>query len=514
MARNKIIYGNETLIDLSGDTAKESDVAQGKTFHKADGSQATGTATGGGTAITPSNSSPVALTKDSSYVIEDNDGYAIESYEDLTVDSSVKTIQSGELYKSDKTAYVSNCSDLGSNRFDIVSGRKFIGKNGQKWTGSRPSFYLYNQEEVVKYYPDVISTKSKKTLFYFGNGCPVYISRSSNNASINFSALKSDGETESVITICSPGASYIDTFQIDDFHYVTDRLVIIEYSYNTSATARSTKYIRGISIKTDGTLVLGTSITGSVGSSATTTVNSKLIPSLFGDDYSYFRLWSVTTISTGAMAIYAAKSFMIASTGAFTNSQSANIVSISSDVDTECPALSYESISRGGFFYRNASGVDYICLIPSYNDTGNRNLTLDVADSSGELASIGIENHFVLGLSKGGYLVTAKNFPSFKYWRIYIWSLDLTSTSNIMSLVNTMIISYPNKEGIYKIISFVNNIITFRGYDTGCCNRYDIATASNKIMVNNNNFMTKALYVAPPYFYANSDLFNLVGTIS
>lgn len=47
MARNKIIYGNETLIDLSGDTARESDVALGKIFHKADGSQATGTATGG-----------------------------------------------------------------------------------------------------------------------------------------------------------------------------------------------------------------------------------------------------------------------------------------------------------------------------------------------------------------------------------------------------------------------------------------------------------------------------------
>lgn len=47
MARNKIIYGNETLIDLTEDTAQESDVAQGKTFHKADGSQATGTATGG-----------------------------------------------------------------------------------------------------------------------------------------------------------------------------------------------------------------------------------------------------------------------------------------------------------------------------------------------------------------------------------------------------------------------------------------------------------------------------------
>lgn len=41
--RNKVIYGNETLIDLTGDTATASDVAVGKTFHLASGKQATGT---------------------------------------------------------------------------------------------------------------------------------------------------------------------------------------------------------------------------------------------------------------------------------------------------------------------------------------------------------------------------------------------------------------------------------------------------------------------------------------
>lgn len=40
---NKIIYGNETLIDLTSDTATASDVASGKTFHLASGVQATGT---------------------------------------------------------------------------------------------------------------------------------------------------------------------------------------------------------------------------------------------------------------------------------------------------------------------------------------------------------------------------------------------------------------------------------------------------------------------------------------
>lgn len=39
---NKIIYGNNTLIDLTGDTATAADVLSGKTFHLASGVQATG----------------------------------------------------------------------------------------------------------------------------------------------------------------------------------------------------------------------------------------------------------------------------------------------------------------------------------------------------------------------------------------------------------------------------------------------------------------------------------------
>lgn len=40
---NKVSYGNKILIDLTSDTAIASDVAVGKTFHLASGSQATGT---------------------------------------------------------------------------------------------------------------------------------------------------------------------------------------------------------------------------------------------------------------------------------------------------------------------------------------------------------------------------------------------------------------------------------------------------------------------------------------
>lgn len=43
MAINKVVFGNETLIDLTTDTADESKVASGYKFHKANGAQATGT---------------------------------------------------------------------------------------------------------------------------------------------------------------------------------------------------------------------------------------------------------------------------------------------------------------------------------------------------------------------------------------------------------------------------------------------------------------------------------------
>jgi len=47
MAINKVVYGNDTLIDLTSDTVTEDKVLDGYTFHDASGTLRTGTGSGG-----------------------------------------------------------------------------------------------------------------------------------------------------------------------------------------------------------------------------------------------------------------------------------------------------------------------------------------------------------------------------------------------------------------------------------------------------------------------------------
>ena len=65
---NKVVLGNDVLLDLTADTATAADVAEGKTFHLASGALATGTASGGngvevfyGTCATPASTAAKAV---------------------------------------------------------------------------------------------------------------------------------------------------------------------------------------------------------------------------------------------------------------------------------------------------------------------------------------------------------------------------------------------------------------------------------------------------------------------
>lgn len=67
MAKNKVVYNGETLIDLSGDTVTSAaHIMAGYVGHLADGTQVTGTGSGGGSVnietVTVSNSSNTATS--------------------------------------------------------------------------------------------------------------------------------------------------------------------------------------------------------------------------------------------------------------------------------------------------------------------------------------------------------------------------------------------------------------------------------------------------------------------
>lgn len=70
MAINKVVYAGNTLLDVSSDTAQPSDVLAGKTFHKNDGTQASGSLsiTSEAKTCTPSSSQQVIEPTNADYL--------------------------------------------------------------------------------------------------------------------------------------------------------------------------------------------------------------------------------------------------------------------------------------------------------------------------------------------------------------------------------------------------------------------------------------------------------------
>lgn len=464
---NKILYGNETLIDLSGDTARESDVSLGKTFHKADGSQATGTATGGGTAITPSDSSPVPLTKDSSYTIENNGGYAV-TFDESTVSKN-----------------------------DVIKNKKYVDENGVH-TGTRPYGYIYEHDYVCNYSWDYF------TDFCFLGNYLVSMEKSTDNKSVILSTIKSDGITKSSITICSPGVSYIDSFVVMGVHYFTTNAMLIEYQYKTSSTAYTAIYARIICIKNDGTLVLGSQVSTTSTPASTEEVDGMLIPDLLDNGVSFLRVHSRKNKSNSTYTLIIVDTVCNIYSTSISFSNSADLYGNS--FGYYCPVLYHNNnsgyaASKGGLFYTNTSNVDYILLRYKNGYNGMRNITLDDADSSGFLASIGSLNHFVLGMTQNGFLVTAKKVNNL-LWVIYLFYLDFTNATNIMS----KFIEF-NINSIYDIISFENNIITFKNGD-----RYQYCESKKTFKkIYSTTLKTKTLGLEKPLIGVGGNLFNMVG---
>lgn len=146
MATNKVVYGNTTLIDLTGDTAEASDVASGKIFHNKAGVQQTGTATiVTPTSITPSNSSPASMSANGIYKPTAS-GYAISSYSSVAPsNSSPPSLSNGSIYKPSANGYaISSYSSItpSSSGAYFSSGMIKMSSSGYAYS-SKPSILTH-----------------------------------------------------------------------------------------------------------------------------------------------------------------------------------------------------------------------------------------------------------------------------------------------------------------------------------------------------------------------------------
>ena len=271
----------------------------------------------------------------------------------------------------------------------------------------------------------IFTSTTEETAFYLRGNKEVRISRDSN--SVYLKSTKTNGSISSV-TIASSIAS--TSFKIRRVRYLTASQAILEYCYLTEVAnpqVRSNIYARIISMKIDGTINLSSQTT--IGDNEPTTTNSAdevFIKMLYDNRFINIR-WN-KTISSNATSIMAYLGSWNAKNVAL-NVNSSAVVNVSSSANALINDMSLAP-SRGGFFYQNASSQSHIAVAVEQNG-GIIDLTL--ANANTTMNSLGITEHYVLGMTTNGLIVTAKSGNG-----IYLWYFDPYSTSNAYELISSI----------------------------------------------------------------------------
>lgn len=207
---NKVVYGNNILIDLTGDTAVASDVAQGKTFHDATGALVTGTAGGG-------EGYKITVTTDEGSLVTCTDGV---------------TTLTGVVDSSGEYSFV--VPNVGT--WNITSTL-----DGNTITGS----VVVNDYTINLEHPSgLVLYENGESDFTFNNGMALDSRDSSPNAVIF-------GQNSIQVDVGQYKSYYFSTKQVVDFSlyenfYMTYECEGVEYTKSVSVSAINGQYYVGI----------------------------------------------------------------------------------------------------------------------------------------------------------------------------------------------------------------------------------------------------------------------------
>lgn len=170
MAKNKVTFNGQTLIDLSGDTvASAADIVAGKIGHLRDGTQVTGTASGGGgsgltllktTSLgTLSTSSTSAADTGKSMTVTDYNDYDL-----LIVDVSVDSVVNNRHTSTVSLIFLTGTSNVTTKNTYAVGSNKWNSKCGSTGTAStRQSTTAYG----IYAYSATVSNNTMTIPFYY-----------------------------------------------------------------------------------------------------------------------------------------------------------------------------------------------------------------------------------------------------------------------------------------------------------------------------------------------------------